>query len=285
MSRAPNVLFSELVKTILTEGVEVGTRNSVTKRIIGQRIQFDTCPLVTVRRTAWKNALREMEWFLSGSTRLCDLHPAVQKWWLPWANPEGVVPFNYSHQFRNYGGQDFGKESDKPGLDQIEWLLGAVRDHPFSRRNLITTWNTRDMIDPANPITNCHGTIIHVFGRLVSSDPYDYDKPPIIDLLMVQRSCDTILGVPHNWIQYWAFLLWLARRTGHKPGSLIWFGDDVHVYQSHEPVAKRIVDVGGAYMDWPSMIYNPTSADFKADDFSIDDDYPPAVLDKVEMIV
>src|SRR5690606_12956522 len=117
-------------------------------------VRFTELPLVTIRKTAVKNALREMEWFLSGSSNINDLHPSVRPWWTPWVDKDGEIKNNYSRQFRKYGGT----------LDQISTLIEGMKSHPYSTRNLVTTWNSIEMIDPDTPITNCHGTVIQTTG-------------------------------------------------------------------------------------------------------------------------
>src|SRR5690606_26897284 len=126
-----------------------------------------------------------------GSEDIKDLHPSVRPWWEPWANIEGQVLFNYSDQFRAFAGTD-GRV-----VDQIEYLIDGIKNHPYSRRNVITTWNAADMTNPACPITNCHSTVTQAFVNPDNS----------LHLVTYQRSVDVICGLPHNWIQYWSFLL------------------------------------------------------------------------------
>lgn len=249
-------------------GERVTTRNSEVRRAIGLVAEFDRTPLVCVRRTPWRLALREMQWFLSGSSNVADLHPSVRHWWAPWADAEGEVRNNYGSQFRRFAGRggDF---------DQIEHLIAGVRDHPYSRRNVATTWNPADMADAATPITNCHGSLIsaHVGegGRL--------------SLVMVQRSADVVVGLPSNWLQYAAFHLWLAARVGRPVGTLIWFGLDVHVYEAHLEIAHRMLDRSAECGEGPALAYTPTSEDFLADDFSLAGGYAPLIDEKVGMII
>lgn len=253
-------------------GDSVTTRNSTVMRASNRvNADFFETPLVTVRKAAWKSALREWEWFMSGSDDINDLHKSVHGWWKPWANTWGRVYSNYSRQFRNFAG---GGNT----VDQIEYLIDGIKNHPYSRRNVITTWNTADMVAPETPITNCHGTVIQAFV-----DP----KTNELDLFTYQRSVDVICGLPHNWIQYWAFLMWLAHRSGRKVGRLEWCGGDVHVYDVHEPIVKEIGGLkwGSQVEDGPNLVYNPTSQEFKADDFTLDREYVPLTTTKAEMVV
>lgn len=274
----PNAQFAVLLEDILACGEEITTRNSVTMRKCNLMATFKQTPLVTLRKTAWKNALREFEWFMSGSNDIKDLHPSVHHWWEPWANESGYIHNNYSKQFRRFDGAGFGPTMVPKSVDQIEYMINSLKNHPFSRRNVITTWHTHDMMSPVTPITNCHGTLIMA----------GVDLKDRVNLTMVQRSADMVLGLPHNWIQYWAFIHYLAHQSGRKVGEFTWFGHDNHIYQDHEMVAHEIIDAvhNGDHADvMPKLVYNPTSDDFKADDFTMENDVKPVVTTKIKMTV
>lgn len=267
-------IYAGLIDNILTNGETIKTRNSVCKRLHSIAYSFSQTPLVSIRKTAWKNALREWEWFMSGSCHVDDLPESVRNWWKPWANEFGLVRYNYSEQFLGSMG------ADNREVDQISYLVHGIIKHPYSRRNVITTWNTADMTNTDCKITNCHGTVIQAF---VSEDG-------TLDLTTYQRSADVICGLPHNWIQYWAFLNWLAIRTDKRIGSLNWIGGDIHIYESHIPLARKILDNQyNIVAPIPELHYyisgSDPSWDFKADDFGLRGDYVPLILDKAEMIV
>lgn len=264
-----DVSYKRLIEDVLLDGETVVTRNSKVRRIFGETIRFNKTPLVTTRKTSWKNALREWEWFLSGSMNIEDLHPSVSLWWEPWANAEGDIVSNYGKQFRDFAGH-FSH------VDSVETLVNGITLHPFSRRNVITTWNTADMMDPSCQLTNCHGTVIQTFVNPDDS----------LHLLMYQRSVDVIVGLPHNFIQYWAFLLWLCHRTNKKIGTFTWIGGDIHVYDVHNELAMRIISTS-PQEDPPELVYNPSNGNkiFRADDFSLNGSYAPSLLDKAEMVV
>lgn len=264
---ACDFIFQTAIQNILEFGSKVTTRNDEVLRLTNEIYSFRETPLVSIRRTAWKSALREMEWFLSGSNNIGTLHPTVHKWWKPWINLAGEVAYNYSRQLRKFMGYN-------GAVDQIQLLIDGITNHPYSRRNVITTWNTSDMVHA--PITNCHGTLIQCFVN-----PEDNT----LDMTMCQRSADMMLGVPHNWIQYWAFLLWLAHRTGREVGQLTWFGTDCHIYTPHLDMAKRVVNTKLDLTESPELIYTPTSEDFKAEDFTLSAPYKVIIDEKLEMVV
>ncbi len=265
--------YKDLIEAVLVHGQKVHTRNSDVLRLSIQPLVAFYTPLISIRKTAWRNCLREWEFFMSGSNNIQDLHPSVRSWWEPWADKDnGEIHFNYSRQFRHFVG-------DRGSVDQIQYLLDGVKDHPFSRRNVITTWNTADMTDSLCPLTNCHSTIIQTFVN-----PEDNS----LDLFTYQRSVDLICGFPHNIFQMYSFLLWLAHWGKRKVGMLSWMGGDVHIYDSHRELAQCMLDtkVPDDYFT-PSLVYSPPGDDntYRADHFSLDGPYAPVLTDKAEMVV
>lgn len=122
----------------------------------------------------------------------------------------------------------------------------------------ITTTN-----DNPNTPTTCHNTCTQFFVRQGK-----------LHLKTYQRSADMLLGVPHNWVQTWALLVYMANRTGFKVGTMQWTFGDAHIYneESHLEVASSFIDFaftyGGLLAKEIKLEYNPTSLEFLASDFS-----------------
>lgn len=264
--------FAMALDGILRHGSKINTRNSDTLRAKNILIEMNSTPLISARKTSWKSALREFEWFMSGSCDVNTLHESVRPWWKPWANASGKITNNYSEQLRGSS----GKLSNN--FDQIKYLEEGIKNHPYSRRNLITTWNTADMAHVSTAITNCHGTVIQCLV-----EPEDNS----LHMTMIQRSSDMVVGLQHNLIQYWAFLQYLAHKGGRKVGGIVWHGIDCHIYESHTDIAREIVAQGYQIPrdPAPQLVYTPTSEEFLASDFSLDAEYKPKITSKVEMIV
>lgn len=193
-------------------------------------MKFTQTPLVTLRKTAWKMAIREMEWFMSGDPKCPE---ELLPWWEGQLDNDGHYLCGYSQQFRGLDAGYGGK------LDQINYLLNSIREHPNSRRACLTTWNPLDMANitllndnPKTP-TTCHSSFVQLHVCESRLHMFSY-----------QRSADMLLGLPHNWIQSWALLLWFAHWAKLAPGSLMWRIGDAHIYyeESHRETLKALLN-------------------------------------------
>ena len=258
-----------------TEKIE--SRNGVTYRSESPCYAiFRKAPIITCRPVAWKQALYEWEWFMSGSTNIKDLHDSVKHWWSPFVNNRGELVNGYGTQFIDFSGQDregLIYEDSSYYLNQIDHIIKLIKENPTSRRILLTTWNAAEMTEASLPC--CHNTATQFFVR----------NDGTLDLQTYQRSCDVMLGLPHNWTQMWAFLQWIAHRTGKKVGKLVWIGGDVHVYKEHYNAAQTVANYSiESCQESPDLIYNPTSEDFKADDFTLSEKIIPRSKTKLALI-
>ena len=271
-----DIEYREIIREIVHRGDFVESRNSPVKSLIDCRhIVFRETPLVTWRKTAWKKAIREMEWFMSGDSLCPD---ELRDWWDGQLNRDGRYIGGYGDQLRSLS-EDHMVDS---GFDQVRYLLEGLRDHKNSRRLVISTWNTKDMSeitsynDNQKTPTNCHGSIIQCHVR---------DSK--LHMTQYQRSADILLGVPHNWIQYFSLLLYLSHWSELEAGSLRWIFGDVHLYQeeSHIECAKQIMQYPVRFIDKPpKLVYNPTVSwtgaipEFKASDFAMVGTVPDPIV-------
>lgn len=220
--------YIDLLTLIQSTGDLSPGRNYPTRRLFTlPRVIFDSTPLVTIRKTAWRKALLEMEWFLTGDSKCPD---ELLDWWKEQLSSTGCYHRGYGEQLRHSVGKGINE------FDQISFLIDGLIHHPYSRRLVITCWNPADMYEitalnhnPNTP-TTCHTTIAQFFVT----------REGLLSMHSYQRSADMLLGVPHNWIQSWALLQWLAAQTKLIPDRLIWTFGDAHIYQ--EPSHLNTLD-------------------------------------------
>ena len=264
-------IYQCTIRDVVESGELINTRNAWVKSVINAApIAFDTTPLVTLRKTAWKKAIKEMEWFLSGDPK-CH-NDLAATWWKGQLSKDNCYYGGYGQQLRSCG------RYARPGYDQIKHLIEGLIYHPNSRRHVITTWNPWEMANIAsingnpNTPTTCHTTIAQFFVR----------NGKKLHMSTYQRSADILLGVPHNWIQSWALLIWLAHKSGLQVGTMRWLFGDLHLYQdeSHVETAKELLTC----KTYPvkergfKLVYNPKAEWFKADDFYMIGDIPDAAV-------
>ena len=268
-----DLIYTNLISSIQTTGELVPSRNSPTRRKFDlPNVTFTKTPLVTLRKTAWSKAIREMEWFLSGNPT-CPSE--LLDWWEPQLNSNKEYIGGYGEQLRSF----------TSSFDQIEALIAGIRNHPYSRRHVITTWNPAEMANiiqlnnnPNTP-TTCHTTIAQFF---VSQDRS-------LSFHSYQRSADMLLGVPHNWIQSWALLLWVCGQTDTFPGKMLWTFGDAHTYThiSHLQTIDQLLAIKSPLVsNAPRLIYNGgINSDFRAADFEMIGTVPePIVLIKPKLL-
>lgn len=278
-------IYLSLLKSIYTEGVRVCSRNGddyCNPNV--DKVTFTEFPLITLRKPSIKKALMEFKWFLSGSDKVPE---PLHDWWIDQVHADGNYYCGYSHQFRFFNGR----------FDQIAYILNGLIEHPYSRRLVMTTWNPCDMANitslNSNPNTPscCHSSFVQF--NVLNSKLY---------MLSVSRSSDMLLGIPHNWIQSWALLVYLAYHTGLEIGSMQWVFGNAHIYdeESHINTLNQLLDnMPSSFADTvngPKLVYNQdipryvNSYDqnksklnfilprFDENDFYLDSDVPPPVV-------
>jgi thymidylate synthase len=81
-----------------------------------------------------------------------------------------------------------------------------------------------------------------------------------LDMLLIQRSVDSALGLPYNWSGYYSILLMLAQVTGYKVGEFTHQMGNIHYYDRHEELLLK--QVQGEAHEQPTVIINPEIKDF-----------------------
>jgi thymidylate synthase len=267
-----NEIYTNLLKQIMMDGDVVNTRNSeVYSHYDLPNVTFTSVPLVTLRKTAWKKALREMEWFLSGDAKCPD---ELLDWWDGQLDKDGNYWNGYGNQLRHSTTTE-PDEEDISTFDQVRFIKKALKNNPNSRRLLMTTWNAGEMAritdtnENPNTPTCCHSIAVQFFVR-----------NGCLSMKTYQRSADMLLGVPHNWVQSWAMLMWFAHHAGLKVGSMTWMWGDAHIYResSHLSTVSDLIAFELTQDPPLSMVYTPTSKHFKASDFTIQGTIPCPVI-------
>jgi thymidylate synthase len=212
--------YLDLVRHVLDHGEERRDRTGTgTLSVFGTQSRYDLregFPLVTTKKVLFDAVVRELLWFLRGSTNIHDDLTQHTPIWNAWADEHGELGPIYGFQWRNWGGDE---PRDGKGIDQIRGAIELIRRDPTSRRILVSAWNVADV--PRMKLPPCHLLFqFYVSGRR-------------LDLQLYQRSADLALGVPFNIASYALLLMMVAAECELEPGVFVHTIGDAHLYLNH----------------------------------------------------
>ena len=253
--------YLDLLREIRDNGVTKTDRTGVgTKSIFGHQMRFnlqDGFPLLTTKKVFLKGIIYELLWFLKGDTNIKFLTDHNVHIWDEWADENGDLGYVYGKQWRSW------EATDGRVIDQISQVVDLIKNHPDSRRILVTAWNPAEIDKMALPPCHCLFQFYVADGKLSCQ--------------LYQRSADTFLGVPFNIASYALLTMMLAQVCDLKPGEFIHTTGDTHIYLNHlEQVNEQL---SREPRPLPKMIINPdvkSIFDFKYEDFKLEgyDPYP-----------
>ena len=246
--------YLDLVQHVLDEGVDRDDRTGTgTRAVFGCQMRFDLrdgFPCLTTKKLHLKSIIHELLWFLSGSTNITYLRDNGVSIWDEWADENGDLGPVYGHQWRSWPAADGGT------IDQIQYLLDLIRTNPNSRRMVVSAWNPGDIERMALPPCHCLFQFQVAAGQL--------------NCQLYQRSCDVGLGVPFNLASYSLLTMMIAQVTDLEPGTFVWTGGDVHIYDNHvEPLREQLPREP---RELPRMVIENRGQDlfgFRFDDFKL----------------
>jgi thymidylate synthase len=223
--------YHELVQRVLDEGERREDRTGTgTLSIFGVQTRYDLrqgFPLLTTKKVLFAGVVRELLWFLRGSTNIKDDLTQHTPIWDAWADEHGELGPIYGHQWRSWGAPFVKHARDDrevgphqaPGVDQIAQAIQQIKTDPSSRRILVSAWNVADV--PHMALPPCH--LLFQF----------YVNRGRLDLQLYQRSADIGLGVPFNIASYALLLMMVAQECGLTPGVFVHTLGDAHIYLNH----------------------------------------------------
>lgn len=247
--------YLDLLDRILTEGHKKTDRTGTgTLSVFGNQMRFnleDGFPLLTTKKLHLKSIIYELLWFLRGDTNVRWLQEHGVRIWNEWADENGELGPVYGHQWRSWPDYNGGT------IDQIQNVIDLIKNHPDSRRMMVSAWNPAEVEQMALPPCHC------LFQFYVADDR--------LSLQLYQRSADTFLGVPFNIASYALLLQMMAQVTGLKPGEFVYTTGDTHLYLNHLEQAR--LQLTRTPRPLPTMKINPDVKnlfDFKYEDFELE---------------
>ncbi len=206
--------YLDLVRDVLENGERKADRTGTgTRSIFGTQTRYDLrkgFPLLTTKKVLFPAVVRELLWFLRGSTNINDDLTQHTPIWDAWADEDGELGPIYGYQWRNWGGK---------GIDQIQNAIDTIKRDPDCRRIIVSAWNVADV--PEMRLPPCHA--FFQFGVTNGR----------LDLQLYQRSADIALGVPFNIASYALLLVMVAQECDLEPGIFVHTLGDAHIYENH----------------------------------------------------
>ena len=232
--------YLNLIEEIIKTGNWEETRNGKTKSIFGSMSKYNlennTLPLLTTKKLAWKTCLKELLWFISGSTDNGVLQKQKVKIWDAnanndfkrkqgiWYEDENDLGPIYGHQWRHFNASYTDCHSDytNKGVDQLKYIIDNLKDPKSraSRRLILSAWNPCQLSEMALP--PCH--ILMQFNVVNKTK---------LECALYQRSGDVGLGVPFNIASYAFLTHLLAHHCGLEAKTFVHNIGNAHIYEEH----------------------------------------------------
>ena len=238
--------YITLIEDIINENVNVCGRNGNVLMVTGSAMHFSlengTIPLLTTKKVAQKTCLRELLWFISGSTNNETLQKQNVKIWNGNASrefldsrgldhlEEGDLGPVYGHQWRHFNAAYTNCNADYTdrGIDQLNNVIKMLRDphDKWSRRIVMSAWNPCQLDEMALP--PCHVLV-----------QFNVVPPNKLSCSLYQRSGDIGLGVPFNIASYSFLTHLIAHHCNLEPLEFNYHLGNCHIYDDHIDALKE----------------------------------------------
>lgn len=238
-------------------------------------------PAVTLRRTAIKSATDEILWiWQKKSNDIKELHSHI---WDEWAGEDGTIGKAYGYQLaRKYCWNDITPD----GLKKVygdDYLVQEIHDGEeklFTDHVLYNADRQMYMMDQVDKVL--YDLKVHPFSRRIMTNLYDFADLPemnlypcaysctfnvteengqkVLNMILNQRSQDTLTANNWNVCQYAVLLSMIARHVDMVPGVLVHVIADAHIYDRHVPMVEELIS--REEHPAPTFWLNPDKKDF-----------------------
>lgn len=241
--------YLSLIRDILNDGQEITGRNGTTKAIFGSAMHFDLSdnkiPILTTKKVAWKTCLKELLWFIKGSTSNKELQEQNVKIWngnatRDFLDSRGLTNLEendlgpvYGHQWRFFNApyKTYADDYNGEGVDQLQNIINMLKNPQtrHSRRIIMSAWNPCQLDEMALP--PCH--VMCQFNVTENK----------LSCSMYQRSGDVGLGVPFNIASYSFLTHLIAHHCGLKADEFVYYLGNAHIYDDHYDDLRKQIEL------------------------------------------
>lgn len=238
--------YATSLENILKDGIKKPNRTGIdTYAIQHQYFLLEDIltnfPILKGKKMYPKMALKEISWMMLGRTDVAWLNNQGVNYWNDWANKEGTIGKSYGYQYRNFNGED-----------NLMNLINELINNPTSRRLLLNIWNPADLNEMTLP--PC------VMNYQFSCEPsLGLSHVYYVDLHVLQRSADSFIGVPYDFMLAAWFLQVISTFASNKgdhyafiPRDIHYTCNDYHMYDNHIDQVKEYL--GNVYQNTDNII-------------------------------
>lgn len=262
-----NILFGKGIKNPETRPVYKDGTSALSYGYNGEMFQYDLSkdefPIITLRPIAYKSAIKEIFWIYQDQSNSLNVLEDKYNihWWNDWDIGDRTIGTIYGHTVKRY--------------ELIDRLLYALDKDPYSRRHIMSLWQ-EDELRGNNMVPCAYETLWNV--------RYTRDRGNVLDMTLIQRSCDTGCALSINQVQYCALLYMVARCIPNmSPGVFTHFVQNIHIYERHMGGAMEMLERKPVRCH-PKMMIKPLSSfnfyELKPEDILVLD-YPIEKIKKV----
>lgn len=259
--------YLELLTDVLENGAVKGDRTGTgTISVFGRQFRHDLSkgfPLLTTKKLHFKSIVNELIWFLGGDTNVKWLNENGVKIWNEWATEEGDLGPVYGKQWTAWPTKDGGT------INQIDYVVNALKTNPNSRRILFHGWNVEYLPDEkVSPQENARQGKMALPPCHLLYQFYVVDNKLSAHLFI--RSSDSFLGLPYNTASLACLTHMLAQQCDLDVGEIVISLSDVHIYSNHMEQVKTQIARAPRQLPELKLLRKPASIyDYKFEDFEV----------------
>lgn len=259
--------YLDLLGDVLENGAQKGDRTGTgTISVFGRQFRHDLSkgfPLLTTKKLHFKSIVNELIWFLGGDTNVKWLNENGVKIWNEWATEEGDLGPVYGKQWTAWPTKDGGT------INQIDYVVNALKTNPNSRRILFHGWNVEYLPDEkVSPQENARQGKMALPPCHLLYQFYVVENKLSAHLFI--RSSDTFLGLPYNTASLACLTHMLAQQCDLDVGEMVISLSDVHIYSNHMEQVKTQIAREPRQLPELKLLRKPASIyDYKFEDFEV----------------
>ena len=265
-------VYLELMKTILENGNMREDRTGTgTNSIFGSQMRFDiseSIPILTTKFVPFQLTVKEALFFLKGQTDVTILQKQGVHIW----DGNSTKDFQQKRGLGHYEEYDIGPmygfiqchigaeykgckhDYTGEGIHQLQKLVAGLKDDPWSRRHLMTsfcpTYVDQGVLPP------CHSIVSQFYVTEKNGKKY-------LSSHFYSRSADGFLGLPISILSHSILTYIIAKMCDFLPYELIISIGDAHLYSNH--LDKIQLQLDRPLLPFPKLILNDSvrNKDFK----------------------